>query len=208
MKEKILISEDKVEIQSRLREIERFVIPQLNRVKAVFEKLDIGQLTANRLKELLFDDWRTVKANIGKEMAEQNDSAVLDQVVKKQIGVSLDGLHTELCKFLESGSSYLKCYISIDEGGKFFIPDVGLEELKDLSRVYVTSARGAELYNTHKAAAKALNDFYALAKEDMTESISSITSLFEFGENGKIMLAEQDYEMYYYAKNTPKKKDR
>jgi len=83
-----------------------------------------------------------------------------------------------------------------------------MEELKDMSRVYVTSTKGLELYDAHKAAAKALNDFYTLAKEDLTANISCLINLFDIGEAGTVIPAEQDYERYVYAQKTGKKKGR
>lgn len=206
MKEKVLISEDTVEINAKLREIERSVVPQLEIVKKTFEKLSIGTLTSSRLKSLLFDDWRILRLGLAKEMTELNNNAMLDQVVQKQIKNSLGILGNKLQEFSESGSAYLKYYISIDETGKFFVPDESMEELKDMSRVYVTSVKGLELYDAHKAAAKALNDFYTLAKEDMTANISCLINLFDIGEAGTVIPAEQDYEKYVYAHKTGKKK--
>ena len=206
MKEKVLISEDTVEINAKLREIERSVVPQLEIVKKAFEKLSIGTLTSSRLKSLLFDDWLILRSELAKEMTELNDNAMLVQVIQKQIKTSLGILGNKLQEFSESGSAYLKYYISIDETGKFFVPDESMEELKDMSRVYVTSAKGLELYDAHKAAAKALNDFYTLAKEDMTANISCLINLFDIGETGTVIPAEQDYERYAYAKKTGKKK--
>mgnify|MGYP000009110920 FL=1 len=206
MKEQVLISEDTVEINAKLGEIERSVVPQLEIVKKAFEKLSIGTLTNSRLKSLLFDDWRILRSELAKEMTELNDNVMLDQVVQKQIKSSLGILGNKLQEFSESGSAYLKYYISIDETGKFFVPDESMEELKDMSRVYVTSAKGLELYDAHKAAAKALNDFYTLAKEDMTANISCLINLFDIGEAGTVIPAEQDYERYVYAHKTGKKK--
>ena len=73
MKEKVLISEDTVEINAKLREIERSVVPQLEIVKKAFEKLSIGTLTSSRLKSLLFDDWLILRSELAKEMTELND---------------------------------------------------------------------------------------------------------------------------------------
>ena len=89
MKEKVLISEDTVEINAKLREIERSVVPQLEIVKKTFEKLSIGTLTSSRLKSLLFDDWRILRSGLAKEMTELNNNAMLDQVVQKQIKVQI-----------------------------------------------------------------------------------------------------------------------
>lgn len=206
MKEKILISEDTAEINARLNEIKRNVIPQLEIVKKAFEQLRVGTLTASRLKSLLLDDWRILRSELAKEMAELNDNAMLEQVIQKQIKISLEFLGTKLQEFSESGSAYLKYYMSIDEEGKFFVPDESMAELKDMSRVYVASAKGLELYDAHKAAAKALNDFYALVKEDMTANINSIINLFDISEDGTVIPTEQDYERYAYAKKVGKKK--
>lgn len=134
MKEQVLISEDTVEINAKLREIERSVVPQLEIVKKAFEKLSIGTLTNSRLKSLLFDDWRILRSELAKEMTELNDNVMLDQVVQKQIKSSLGILGNKLQEFSESGSAYLKYYISIDEAGKFFVPDESMKELKDMSR--------------------------------------------------------------------------
>jgi len=193
MGNKILISENNNEISRNLRIIDNQIIPALNDLKKRFESYYLGQFTEEIRVDIFEGNYKKIENILQKKESEVDlllKKYASDTTYKiihdlKNVVFSIDNLCDRL------GCHNLLEFVTFDdEAGNFIVTGDNLEELKDLSRTYVSTDEGIKLFNAHLKAVEALNEFFALSKRD----ISELTQLFSSDDNNKIIPAELDYD--------------
>ena len=93
----------------------------------------------------------------------------------------------------------LKDFPSIDESGEIILSDESVEAIREFNSIYAITAKGVELFEAHKRAAEALNEFYQLAKENIDPTPETLAELFLFDKEGNIITSPQEYDLFHYV---------
>jgi len=193
MEKKILVSENKFDISRNINIVNNKIIPALNDLKKRFESYYLGQFTEELRVDIFEGNYKKIENILQKKESEVDlllKTHARETTYKiiydlKNAVFSIDNLCNNIgCRNL------LEFVTFDDEAGNFIVTGDNLEELKDLSRTYVSTDEGIKLFNAHLKAIEALNEFFALSKRDTSE----ITQLFSSDDNDKIIPAELDYD--------------
>ena len=209
--EPILISTDEVEVGRDLALIRMRLIPELEKLKAVFEVLGLGMITNDYLKDMLFDDFKLISLTLKKNLSEEKISPLLKNEAKKNLTEKLSKVYSRFITIQNNGlgnmmplNGYFD-YPSVDENGNIVLTEEAIQDIRDTDKnsVWASSERAIELKLAHDKAAKALNVFYQMTKANFDSG--GIAGLFIEDENGNLIASNMhDYEMFQYARQERK----
>ncbi|MDD4144650.1 MAG: hypothetical protein PHN68_08440 [Prolixibacteraceae bacterium] len=158
------------------------LIPILEKIKVEFLKLGIGPFTNEFLNDVLFDNCSLIKSQVP---------------ANKLAGLLI------ACKELQHPGrlelEILKDFPSIDESGEIILSDESVAAIREFNSIYAITAKGVELFEAHKRAAEALNEFYQLAKENIEPTPETLAELFLFDREGNIIPSPQEYDLFHYV---------
>lgn len=195
---------DEITYNRYLSLLNNHYIPALEDMKKAFLKLDLGKLTEEYLHDIVFGDFELIK----KELTEKVKSAKYDRFIVPAVVEKVNRMLSDLFyirnKKLQSPAGVefpmVWDYPSVDEDGNIILDEDAKERLKDQCSMFTITPRGIQLFEAHKKAAEALNEFYQFGKGNIADNLEGI---FELNREGKIVPSIQDYDWYQYARATP-----
>ncbi|WP_319589652.1 hypothetical protein [uncultured Draconibacterium sp.] len=201
----ILVYTNEVEVNRDLRHIQDMLIPALQQLKHEFEKLKLGLLTNEYLKDMLFDDFKLISIELKRRLSEENSSSVLKEKAYELVKQKLSNVYTKYKELKNNGVgnsiplSHYFDYISVDEKGEIILTEEAINDIRDRNSVFASSPRAIELKKAHDEAAKALNVFYQMAKGNI--GIIDLSNMFRLDKSDNLVATDQhDYEMFKYAR--------
>ena len=168
-------------VNSRIREITEFDDEVLGVIKG---------LGVAGVRDYVFDKLRS-----------QTNGSILDHILAKEVSERIRPLLDEVQELYNIESCFeLLEYVSYSDN-KFMVLDEAIEAIKEAHRTYVSSKKGIELYEAHKKAAEALNQYYQMAKLNVDgANLEGLVLHFDFSANDEIIMGEVEYEDFQYTK--------
>jgi len=203
--EPILTDVDTIELNRHIHIIRIWLLPLLEKVKIEFLKLGLGQLTNEYLEDILHNNTRLIREELGKQIKKETQSRFLENEALSQANILLGKLNTAIQEIYSPELSanefpVLLDFISVDETGNVVLAEEGLERLRDMHSTFCITEGGLELLDAHKKAAEALNHFYQMGKANLSEDTRDLKDLFYFDPEGNLIPTFQDYDLFQYAR--------
>ena len=194
--ERILIHEDQAEIMKNLNYLDLYILPQCSAIKKAFDSLNLAEISDNYLYDILFNNSRKIEEDLlTKVSSEVPNQYLQDEALKKAI-VTVEKLKKAADLLIKECRIYscqeLLNYLSVSENQNIIFTAKAKEDLKEASRIYVTTKLGIQRRLLHQEAAKALQEF----KDSMgTNSINlDPLEMFDLDEENNIILVPVIYE--------------
>lgn len=193
----VLIREDQLEYNTDLHRLNHWIKPHFSKIEKAFAYLDIGPLSDEYLKDILFGSLSKTKEALRTQIQEEVTSRFLQGEANRKVQ-SLIGKLSETYEALDDtlqrivGLSHLLRYLSVDERGKITISEKSKAELLETHRTYVSTPDGITRYKLHLKAVKAMNEF----KNAMGSYLGNadIFNCFDIGEDDNVKVVPFDYE--------------
>lgn len=193
----VLIREDQLEYNTDLHRLNHWVKPHFPKIEKAFACLDIGSLTDEYLKDILFGSLSKTKESLRTQIQKEVTSRFLQGEANRRMQSLLSKL-SEACEALDDtlqcvvGLSPLLRYLSANERGKITISEESKAELLETHRTYLNTLDGITRYKLHLKAVKAMNEF----KNAMGSYLGNadIFNCFDIGEDDNVKVVPFDYE--------------
>lgn len=192
--EKILIQEDLHEFMKNLNRLDEIVLPLCPGILKAFQSLNIAEISDDYLHDILYNSSRKIEDELLiKVSSEVPNQYLQDEALKKAI-VAVEKLKKAADLLIGKCGLYncneLLSYLSISANRNIVFTAKSKEELKETSRIYVTSKLGIKRRLLHEAAAKALNEF----KDAMGDSNLDPLQMYDLDMDNNLILVPVLYE--------------
>lgn len=198
----ILIYTDEAAVRNAQHKLEDIIIPELEKVKQAFDKLQIGPFTNAWLKDLLSSGTQSIQRELMAQIEKETPSRFLKDEAQKAARRQLSlvaGALEELNAIADRYYDLLE-YPSVDEAGNIKLTEEAIQVLREANSIYATSPKAKELYKVHKATAAALDRFYQMVKAEITSNPVDLARFFTIDEEeGKVKPEVIDYEYSEYV---------
>lgn len=200
----ILIYTDEAAVRNAQHKLENIIIPELEKVKQAFDKLQIGPFTNAWLKDLLSSGTQSIQRELMAQIEKETPSRFLkdeaQKAARRQISLVAGALE-ELNDRVDRYVIYdLLEYPSVNEAGNIELTEEAVQALRKANSIYATSPKAKDLYKVHKATAAALDRFYQMVKAEITNNPVDLARFFTIDEEeGKVKPEVIDYEYSEYV---------
>lgn len=199
---RILISEDQTEINRTIHAINQTIMPKLNSVKRAYSRLRGMPEFDDEVLELIKGlDVDSIRDHVFDKMKGQTNGTMLDHVLAKEICERTRPLLDEVQELYNiEGCFDLLEYVSYSDN-MFIILDEAQDAIKEAHRTYISSKKAIELYDVHKKAAEALNQYYQMARVNVNGgNLEGLMRHFDFSVDDQIITEKVNYEEFHYTK--------